>query len=166
MTIFHLKPVAALTSRVVNFALILTIASFVFDTPGFAAQLIKVTVDQARIMRLDTPAHTIIVGNPIIADVNIQDGQILVVMGKNSGATNMIALDDRGREIANIDIIVETAGNNSLILYKGSERISMNCSPNCERSLNVGDGAVNFKQIEEQIGKKSGATKTAAQFAN
>ncbi len=166
MTIFHLKPIAALAAKVVNFALILTIASFVFDTPGSAAQLIKVTVDQARIMRLNTPAQTIIVGNPIIADVNIQDGQILVVMGKNSGVTNMIALDDQGREIANIDIIVESSGNNSLTLYRGSARISMNCSPNCERSLNVGDGVVNFEQIEKQIGKKSGATKTAAQFAN
>jgi len=166
MTIFHLKPIAALAAKIVNFALILTIASFVFDTPGSAAQLIKVTVDQARIMRLNTPAQTIIVGNPIIADVNIQDGQILVVMGKNSGVTNMIALDDQGREIANIDIIVESSGNNSLTLYRGSARISMNCSPNCERSLNVGDGVVNFEQIEKQIGKKSGATKTAAQFAN
>ncbi len=166
MTIFHLKPIAALTAKVVNFALILTIASFLFGTPGSAAQLIKVTVDQARIMRLNTSAQTIIVGNPIIADVNIQDGQILVVMGKNSGSTNIIALDGEGREIANIDIIVESSGNNSLTLYKGSSRISMNCSPNCERSLNVGDGVLNFEQIEKQIGKKSGATKTAAQFAN
>ena len=166
MTIFYLKPIAALTAKVVNFALILTVASFVFGTPGFAAETIKVTVDQARVMRLSTPAQTIIVGNPIIADVAIQDGQILVVMGKNSGATNMIALDNQGREIANIDIIVETSGNNSLTLYKGSSRISMNCSPNCERSLNVGDGGANFEQIEKQIGKKSGATKTAAQFAN
>jgi hypothetical protein len=166
MTIFHLKPIAALTAKFVNFALIWAIASFVFGTPVFATQLVKVTVDQARIMRLNTPAQTIIVGNRIIADVNIQDGQILVVMGKNSGATNMIALDDQGREIANIDIIVESSGNNSLTLYKGSARISMNCSPNCERSLNVGDGGANFEQIEKQIGKKSGATKTAAQFAN
>jgi len=166
MTIFHLRKIAALTARFVNFALILTIASFAFGTPGLAAQSIKVTVDQARIMRLSTPAQTIIIGNPIIADVNIQDGQILVVMGKNSGVTNMIALDDQGREIASFDIIVESRGNNSLTLYKGSARISMNCSPNCERSLNVGDGGANFEQIEKQIGKKSGATKTAAQFAN
>jgi len=166
MTIFDLKPITALTAKVVNFALIFAVASFTFGTTGFAAKLIKVTVDQARIMRLNTPAQTIIVGNPIIADVSIQDGQILVVMGKNSGATNMIALDNEGREIANIDIIVESTGNNSLTLYKGTARISMNCSPNCERSLNVGDGVANFTQIEKQIGKKSGATKSAAQFAN
>jgi len=166
MTIFHLKPIATLIAKAVNLALILTIASFAFDTPGFAAQSIKVKVDQASIMRLNTPAQTVIVGNPIIADVNIQDGQILVVMGKNLGATNMIALDDQGREIANIDIIVHAIGNNSLSLYKGSARISMNCSPNCERSLSVGDGATNFELLEKQIGKKSGATKTAAQFAN
>ncbi len=166
MTFSHSKPVATLTARLVNFALILTMASFVFGTPAFAAQSINVTVDQARIMRLNTPARTIIVGNPIIADVNIQDGQILVVMGKSTGATNMIVLDDEGREIANIDIIVQSNGSNSLTLYKGTARISMNCAPNCERSLSVGDSSADFELLEKQIGKKMGAAKAAARFAN
>lgn len=166
MNIFNSEFFSTFISRAVKFALILTIASFAFDTPGFAAQSIKVTVDQARIMRLKTPARTVIVGNPIIADVNIQDGQILVVMGKSTGATNLIALDDEGREIANIDIIVHSSGTNSLTLYKGSARISMNCAPNCERSLNVGDSSADFELIEKQISTKMGAVKAAAQFTN
>ncbi len=166
MNIFHSKSFSTFTAKTLQFVLILTIASFAFDTPVFAAESIKVTVDQARIMRLDTPARTIIVGNPIIADVNIQDGQILVVMGKSTGVTNMIALDENGREIANIDIVVHSSGTNSLTLYKGAARISMNCAPNCERSLNVGDSSADFELIEKQISTKMGAVKAAAQFTN
>ncbi len=165
MPTFQSNPFSLLASKAMQFALILTIAGFSFATPGMAAQSIKVTVDQASLLRLGAEARTIIVGNPIIADVNIQDGQILVVMGKNAGSTNMIALDSQNREIANIDIFVQTSKENSVTLYKGSSRISMNCAPNCERSLNIGDNSANFELINKQITSKMGAVKAAADFA-
>jgi len=165
MPTFHSNPFSLLASKAMQFALILTIAGFSFATPGIAAQSIKVIVDQASILRLSAEARTIIVGNPIIADVNIQDGQILVVMGKNSGSTNMIALDAQNREIANIDIVVQASRANSVTLYKGSSRISMNCAPSCERSLNIGDNSANFELINKQITSKLGAVKAAADFA-
>jgi len=166
MITFHSKPPSSTLAKVMQFMMVLTLASFAFDTPGIAAQSIKVSVDQARIMRLSTDASTIIVGNPVIADVNIQDGRLLVVMGKSTGATNMIALDSQGREIANIDIVVHSSGSNSLTLYKGSSRISMNCSPNCERTLYVGDSVPEFEKIEKQITTKMNTIKAAADFSN
>lgn len=166
MPTFQSHPISTFLTKIMYFTLALTLVSFAFITPGVAGQPLKVTVDQAKVLRLSTAARTIIVGNPIIADVNIQDGQLLVVMGKSSGVTNMIALDDQGREIANVDIIVQSNGANSLTLYKGSARISMNCAPTCERSLIVGDSAASFGLIEKQLGKKQGVVKAAAEFAN
>ena len=165
MTTFHSNPISTVTARAVQFVLALSIAGFVFVTPGFAGQSFKVTVDQARIMRLSASASTVIVGNPVIADVSIQDNRIVVVMGKSSGSTNMIALDSEGREIANVDLIVHFKRSNSVTLFKGSARASMNCSPVCERTLHVGDGVPEFEQIEKQITKKLGAVKTAADFS-
>jgi len=166
MTTFHSNRFSTFTFRAVHFALALAIASFAFSSPGVAGKPVNVTVDQARILRLSAVARTIIVGNPIIADVNIQDGRLLVVMGKSTGATNMIALDKQNREIANINIIVQSSGNNSMVLYKGSSRISMNCSPTCERTLYVGDSVPEFEKIQKQISKKMGTVKTAAEFTN
>jgi Flp pilus assembly secretin CpaC len=166
MITFHSTSFSTLLAKAMLFVIVLSVASFAFDTPGIAAQSVKVSVDQARIMRLSTDASTIIVGNPVIADVNIQDGRLLVVMGKSTGATNMIALDSQGREIANINIIVHSSGSNSLTLYKGSSRISMNCSPNCERTLYVGDSVPEFEKIEKQITTKMKAIKAAADFSN
>jgi len=165
MITFHSTSLTTLLAKAVLFVMVLT-ASFAVDTPGVAAQSIKVSVDQAQIMRLSTEASTIIVGNPVIADVNIQDGRLLIVMGKSTGATNMIALDSEGREIANINIIVHSNGSNSMTLYKGSSRVSMNCSPNCERTLYVGDSVPEFEKIEKQIIIKMNTIKAAADFSN
>ena len=163
---FHTTRFTAIMTRTMQFALALTLASFAFVTPGSAGQSVKVIVDQARLMRLSANARTIIVGNPIIADVNIQDGKTLIVMGKSSGSTNMIALDEQGREIANVDIIVQSNGIHTMTLYKGSSRISMNCAPNCERSLIVGDNSASFKLIEKQLSSKMSTVKSAANFSN
>ena len=37
--------------------------------------------DQAKLLRISAPAHTVIIGNPGIADVTIQDPQTLVLTG-------------------------------------------------------------------------------------
>src|SRR5690348_1253498 len=60
--------------------------------PASAADLI-VRYDQSQLLRLPRPASEIIVGNPSIADVTLQDGNLLVVTGKTFGITNIIALD-------------------------------------------------------------------------
>jgi len=166
MPSFNLKSFSTFTCQAMKIALALAIVSFAFITPVFAAPPVKVAVDEARIIRLSAVARTIIVGNPIIADVNIQDGQILVIMGRSTGTTNLIALDERGNEVANVNIVVQTGSNNSVILYKGSERISMNCAPNCERSLIIGDSPASFDLVKKQIAEKLGAAKAAADFSN
>ncbi len=166
MLTFHSNTLIATFFKTLQFSLAMIIASFALISSGYAGQPLKVTVDQARIMRLNSSARTIIVGNPMIADVNIQDGQILVVMGKSTGSTNMIALDSDGREIANVDLIVQSNAANSLTLYRGSARVSMNCAPKCEKSLIVGDSKPEFELLEKQLTKKMSVAKSAAEFAN
>ena len=166
MAKLHSNTISSVFATFIRTTLAVAAIGAALTTPGNAGQPVNIVVDQARIMRLSTPAATIIVGNPMIADVSIQDNQMLVVMGKSNGLTNMIALDENGREIANVDLIVQTNGANSLTLYKGSARISMNCSPRCEQSLIVGDAPAGFETIEKQLSKKMSAAKSAARFSN
>jgi len=166
MASFNLKSFSTFTCQALQITLALVIVSFAFITPVFAGPPVKVAIDEARIIRLSAVARTIIVGNPIIADVNIQDGQILVIMGRSTGATNLIALDEQGSEVANVNIVVQAVGDNSVTLYKGSNRISMNCAPNCERSLIIGDSPSSFDLVKKQISGKLSAAKEAADFAN
>ena len=66
---------------------------------------INVNVNMARILRINASAATVIVGNPGIADVTIQDPKTLILTGKSFGQTNLIVLDNAGNPIA--DTIIE-----------------------------------------------------------
>jgi cell division protein FtsI (penicillin-binding protein 3) len=65
-----------------------------------AAESINVVLDQAKIAKVPDRTSTIVVGNPLIADVSIQAGGTMVVTGKGYGVTNLIALDRTGKVLA------------------------------------------------------------------
>ncbi len=68
---------------------------------------IAVNVDQAKLVKLPGGIATIVVGNPLIADVTLQNGGVVVVTGKGYGATNFIALDRTGQVLVDRQIQVE-----------------------------------------------------------
>ena len=87
------------------------IVSVAWLRPAAAAakdERIDVTIDFAKVMRLTEPAHTIVIGNPGIADASIGDEQTLILTGKTAGTTNLIVLDENGKEIVNSMIRVSS----------------------------------------------------------
>ena len=52
-----------------------------------------VTVDRAKVFRMSSPAKTVIIGNPSIADATVEDDVTLVLTGRSFGVTNLIVLD-------------------------------------------------------------------------
>ncbi|WP_204349909.1 pilus assembly protein N-terminal domain-containing protein, partial [Serratia marcescens] len=71
------------------------------------ATVVTVFVDNAKIVRLPERTQTVVVGNPIIADVTLQKNGVLVLTGKSFGTTNLIALDGTGTMLAESTIRVE-----------------------------------------------------------
>ncbi len=100
---------------------------------------VSVKVNMARILRINAPASTVIVGNPAIADVTIQDPQTLVLTGKAYGQTNLIVLDNRGSPIADtlVEVIQDQAG--VVTVYMGDRRTSLSCEPTCQPTIMLGD---------------------------
>ncbi len=64
------------------------------------------------------------VGNPLIADVTLQPGGIIVVTGKGYGATNFIAMDRAGEILVDRIIQVEGPTDQLVTVYRGVERES------------------------------------------
>ena len=128
---------------------------------GFAApapEMVAVNVDQAKLVRLPGKVATIVVGNPMIADVTLQPGGIVVVTGKGYGATNFIALDRAGEIVVDRIIQVEGPTDYQLItVYRGVERESYSCMPVCQRRVTLGDGGEYFKSTLEQAGTLNGS---------
>ncbi|HEV3498717.1 MAG TPA: pilus assembly protein N-terminal domain-containing protein [Bradyrhizobium sp.] len=119
------------------------------------ADAIGVNVDQAKLVKLPTRVATIVVGNPLIADVTLQTGGIVVVTGKGYGATNFIAMDRSGEVLVDRVIQVEGPTDRLVTVYRGVERESYSCMPICQRRVTLGDGENYFKAAIDQAGTLS-----------
>lgn len=100
---------------------------------------ISVKVNMARILRISAPAATVIIGNPIVADVTIQDPQTLVLTGKSYGETNLIVLDSMGNPIADTVVSVVQGEADLLTVYMGAARTTLSCKPTCQPTIMLGD---------------------------
>jgi Flp pilus assembly secretin CpaC len=116
---------------------------------------IAVNVDQAKLVRLPGRVATIVVGNPLIADVTLQTGGVMVVTGKGYGATNFIAMDRSGEILVDRIIQVEGPTDQLVTVYRGVERESYSCMPICQRRVTLGDGETYFKSTIGQAGSLS-----------
>ena len=123
---------------------------------------IAVYVDQAKLVKLPAKVSTIVVGNPLIADVTLQSGGIIVVTGKGYGATNFIAMDRNGEVLVDRQIQVEGPTDQMVTVYRGVERESYSCMPICQRRITLGDGAGYFQTAIDQAGSLSSQASGAA----
>ncbi|MCW5702886.1 MAG: pilus assembly protein N-terminal domain-containing protein [Bradyrhizobium sp.] len=126
---------------------------------------IAVNVDQARLVKLPGKVSTIVVGNPLIADVTLQPGGIIVVTGKGYGATNFIALDRAGEVLVDRIIQVEGPSDQLVTVYRGVERESYSCMPICQRRVTLGDGGAYFKTAIDQAGSLNSTASSQAAAA-
>ena len=122
---------------------------------------IAVYVDQAKLVKLPAKVSTIVVGNPLIADVTLQSGGIVVVTGKGYGATNFIAMDRNGEVLVDRQIQVEGPTDQLVTVYRGVERESYSCMPICQRRVTLGDGETYFRSAIDQAGSLSGQAASA-----
>ena len=134
----------------------------VFGAAPARADTLSINVDQAQIMHLPEKIATIVIGNPLIADATLQSGGILVVTGKGYGATNLLALDRSGRVVMEKTVQVLGAGTADLVtVYRGVERESYSCAPNCERRITLGDAPGYFNATLTESGARNGQASTA-----
>jgi Flp pilus assembly secretin CpaC len=132
----------------------------------FPADTIAVNVDQAKLVKLPGKVSTIVVGNPLIADVALQSGGVMVVTGKGYGATNFIAMDRSGEVLVDRVIQVEGPTDQLVTIYRGVERESYSCMPICQRRVTLGDGETYFKSAIDQAGSLSSQASGSAAAAS
>lgn len=123
---------------------------------------LSVTIDQAKVAQLPAGTHTLVVGNPAIADVTMLKGGVaMVVTGKGYGLTNLIALDVQGNIIDEKNIEVEPA-RSVLVVQRGNERESYWCNPLCMPTVQVGDDNTAFSNASGQVSAHSSLASGAA----
>jgi Flp pilus assembly secretin CpaC len=127
-----------------------------------AAEDLVVKYDQSQLLRLPRPASEIIIGNPAIADIAIQAGNLLVVTGKTFGITNFIVLDNERNVVWESRVMVKRDEAKVVNLQRGTQRQSYNCTPQCNPSITIGDEQTYFETIAKASQNKIGFSERAA----
>ncbi len=124
---------------------------------------IAVTLDQAMVMKMPDKVSTVVIGNPLIADVTIQAGGVMVVTGKGYGVTNVVALDRTGNVLMDRPVEVRGPRDGLMVVYRGTERESYNCAPKCEQRVTLGDTQKYFDATLSQTVTRTGSAQGAGQ---
>lgn len=123
-------------------------------TAGNAAaneRTIRVDLDYARIVKLPQGAQTMVIGNPLIADITmLRNSGLMVITGKSFGTTNLIVLDRAGSQVGE-SIVTVVPPQDKLVVQRGTHRESYSCNPNCGKAIDLGDDAQYMNQAIEAV---------------
>ncbi|MEI2735844.1 MAG: pilus assembly protein N-terminal domain-containing protein [Rhodoblastus sp.] len=118
---------------------------------------IVVSLDRARIVKVPAGTQTLIIGNPLVADVTMLKGNgSMVVSGRSFGTTNLISLDSSGNAIDETTIKV-IASNQSLVVLRGTSQESYSCNPRCAPTVALGDDTKFMSEGITNVRTRTGA---------
>ncbi|QDG74495.1 pilus assembly protein N-terminal domain-containing protein [Labrenzia sp. PHM005] len=123
---------------------------------------VLVTVDRAKIFRVEDGASAVIVGNPFIADVSMFDQNTVVITGKSYGTTNLVILDQDNKPIVDEIVTVRASEDGVVSVYRNAARATLSCSPECEPTLRLGDAAESFEMMATQAESRNKMAEDAA----
>jgi len=124
-------------------------------TRAFADEPILVQLDQARIMKLPERSATLVIGDPLIADISIQPGGIAIVTGKGYGATNIVVMDRSGAVLMERTVEVKGPPDRLVYVYRGVARNTYSCTPECAPRITLGDDTEYFDKTLAQAGSRN-----------
>lgn len=152
--------------RYLRAAVLLFFTAAIVSSPAAAQSAggrITVTLDQAQVMKLPEGVATVVIGNPLIADISVQPGGMAVITGKGYGITNLLVLDRAGKVLDQKTLQVQGPRDNVVVVYRGVERESYSCAPKCERRITLGDSPAYFAATIGQTGARTGQAQGGAQ---
>jgi hypothetical protein len=123
---------------------------------GAAGGDVFVALDQSEPLALSAPASGVVVGNPSVAGVSVQNDRLLFVTGRSYGSTNLIVVGANGQPIMRARITVVPDESNSVMVTKGTLTARFDCSPLCRRRPDISDSPDAFSQTNEQINSRNG----------
>ena len=119
----------------VKYALIAALAGFVLAAPsGHAAapdRPLHVTKDNAEVVNLASPPAVVLVADPQIADVVVEQGHLIFVIGKRPGQTRLFVYGARGEAILERDVVVVPPRDREVTIIRSTFATDYSCDPRC-----------------------------------
>ncbi|MBU6373402.1 MAG: pilus assembly protein N-terminal domain-containing protein [Alphaproteobacteria bacterium] len=124
--------------------------------PATAMPEFRIAIDQARAVASPGPVRGVVIGNPSIAGVTVQNERLVFVTGRSYGSTNLILIGDRG-PIFQGRITVVSDESNAVIVTKGAWSVRYDCTPECKRRPDPSDEPSAFSSTMGAITARAGA---------
>ncbi len=118
---------------------------------------ISIELNEGQLVRFDTPAASVFITNPRVADVNVRSTKLVYLFGKTPGKTTLFALDSDDNVIANIEVVVQ----HNLTRLQGALEVLLPAS-----SVNVAsiDGAIILSGTVATAADAENVRRVAARF--
>ena len=100
------------------------------------AHEVRLVIDFVGILHIEGGMNTIAVGNSDIATATLADERTVILTGRTPGTTNLIALDDAGRVIADVIVHVSSQKPGMVTVRRGMQMQAYDCGS----GLCKGDG--------------------------
>jgi Flp pilus assembly secretin CpaC len=122
---------------------------------------IRVDIDYARIVKIPQGASTLVIGNPLIADVTmLKNSQLMVITGKSFGTTNLIVLDKSGAQVGE-SIVTVVPAEDKVVVQRGPHRESVSCNPRCAKTVDLADDVTYMNSVIEAVKAHDSAATSA-----
>jgi Flp pilus assembly secretin CpaC len=143
------RPVLIATAVAASLSVGLVLSTIPASAAG-EVETVTVNLDHARVIRLPEKTQTVVIGNPIIADVAVQKNGVMIVTAKSFGETNLIALDSGGNLLAESRVVVRAGRDSVVTVQRGMDRESYACAPACQPAIQLGDSTKFFSETGSQ----------------
>ena len=98
-----------------------------------AAELITVQINKVEVIELERDAGVVLIANPTIADVAVENERLIFLFGLEPGETSLLILDNEGIEILSTPVVVVPILERRVTINRASanEEATFSCSPRC-----------------------------------
>ena len=111
---------------------------------------------------LPQPVNAALFRTSLFADVQAVVATRIFIRGKNFGTTNLVALDDAGRQIVNDRITVLGRTGSIVTLQRGRAQTTLACAgARCQVAPQPGDDAESFGVVADQINSREADLRAA-----
>lgn len=127
------------------------IAATVLFSGAALAQQFMVEGGKSKPLRLPGDAANVSLGNQNVAEVAVIDRDLLLISGRSFGTTNLIVFNNTGDIIYSGDIVVTSETANLVTINRAGSDFTYNCSPECRRTIQLGDDLTHLAEQVEQL---------------
>ncbi len=87
-----------------------------------AAGTIRVGQGDSVVLHLRLPAHHVVVGDPAVANVVMENAKTMSIFGREPGGTTLTVMDGAGRTLIDAQLMVQPAASDGVAVTLGTGR--------------------------------------------